>query len=171
MEEFLIQFWASVEKTDGCWYWHGSTLTTGDGITLPRCWPPGSKYSQYAHRVSYELEHGPITDKTLCVCHHCDDHMCVRPDHLFLGTHKDNMADMARKKRAASGERCGASKLTDAKVAEIRQRWNAGEHNKSALGRCYGVSHTMIRHIVNGKYWDHVNVQGINERITKVEAA
>lgn len=152
MEQFLELFWTCVHKTESCWIWTGSTLTTGDGIVLPRCWPPSSKYSQYSHRVSYRLTYGDF-DEALCVCHHCDNHLCVRPDHLFLGTHADNMADMAAKDRSSHGEHNGASKLTVEAVQAIRAMWREGGQSKSAIGRKYGVSHTMVRHIVNGRFW------------------
>lgn len=155
--EFLVHFWSQVEKTDGCWLWHGSTLTTSEGVVLPRCWPPTNKLgiSSYAQRMSYELEYGAFPNH-LCVCHHCDNHLCVRPDHLFLGTHRDNMNDMAIKQRAASREHNGASKLRTGDVLKIRHLWNSGFTNKSAISRQFGVSHTLVRFIVNRQYWRSV---------------
>lgn len=90
------RFWEKVEKTDGCWLWTASLTNKGYGeFRLNEPSPI------LAHRVAYELAHGPIPPG-LFVCHHCDNPPCVRPDHLFLGTQKDNAQDMVRKGRHAN---------------------------------------------------------------------
>ena len=77
---------------DACWVWEGVRDKDGYG----RVWIDGHYYR--AHRVVWEDEYGPIPDGIL-VCHLCDNPPCVRPDHLFLGTQKDNIADMLEKGR------------------------------------------------------------------------
>ena len=85
-----------------CWEWIGMTKSHHKiyyGILWnPRIKGKPRKY-QYAHRISYILHKGEIP-KGLSVCHKCDNGICINPDHLFLGTHKDNMNDMAKKGRA-----------------------------------------------------------------------
>ena len=86
-------------RTDGCWVWIGAK-TNGYGVICI-----GGTKTRQAHRVSWELENGPIPDG-MCVCHHCDNPSCVRPDHLFLGTRADNNRDRDAKGRqvAPSGD-------------------------------------------------------------------
>ncbi len=85
----------------GCWIFHGAITDVGYG----RLWV--NKVRWLAHRFAWTIANGPIPDGKW-VLHRCDVRACVRPDHLFLGDHDDNMADMARKGRAANGDRHGA---------------------------------------------------------------
>lgn len=95
------KFWENVRKSDGCWEWTAAK-DRGYGVT----WVDGRKTS--AHRHAYELEHGKIGNRRLFICHRCDNRACVRPDHLFLGTHSDNMKDMTSKNRQSRGAVHGA---------------------------------------------------------------
>jgi HNH endonuclease len=86
------RFWAKVHKTEHCWEWVAGKSSNGYGAY----WHEG------AHRVAYRFTYGEIAPR-LFVLHHCDNKLCVRPDHLFLGTQADNMHDMCRKKRWRGG--------------------------------------------------------------------
>lgn len=152
MSELLL----NIEKTDSCWLWRGNTYANGYG-----------KFnifseSVYAHRLLYTLFKGVIPPG-LNVCHTCDVRNCVNPDHLFLGTQKENIADMIGKRRQAPvsstkhiGENNGGSKLVAATVLEIRKSYSEGNHNFRALSREFGVTPQMISLIVNGKNWKHL---------------
>lgn len=142
---------------DGCWPWLGFKDRDGYG-KIGKGGRGGGNLR--ASRVSWELAHGPIPAGML-VCHTCDNRGCVNPAHLFLGTPLDNMQDKDRKGRGRyigrglPGEQSPHAKLTEAQVREIRRRRAAGE-KVVALGRAYGVTHTLISAIALRRAWRHI---------------
>lgn len=104
-----------------------------------------------AHRLAWELAYGPIPTGER-VCHRCDNPCCVNPDHLFLGSQKENIHDCIRKGRRNAW---GRQKLHETDVLAIRARVAAGELQK-AVARAFGVKHNTISGIVNGHSWKHL---------------
>lgn len=136
------RFWRKVEKTPTCWIWVAGKFRNGRGAFIIK------GKTQYAYRVAWELTYGFIPSG-LEVCHKCDNPHCVNPDHLFLGTHQDNMNDMVSKKRSRSGEFSPKAKLTWIQVEEIR---NSPESQKT-LAKRYSVSRQLIGKIKRLIYW------------------
>lgn len=146
-----LRFWALVNKTSDCWLWTAS----GNGQGYGKMRIGGRKGALvYAHRLSWELHYGFIPEG-LHVLHRCDNGACVRPDHLFLGTHKDNMADAAIKERFPDrrGEAGGNVKLSAENVLAIRARKG---QTQRALAAEFGVTHSQIGGISRGVYWPHL---------------
>jgi DNA-binding NarL/FixJ family response regulator len=108
--------------------------------------------------VSYELHRGPIPDG-LQVLHRCDVRACVNPDHLFLGTHDDNMADKVAKGRQVRGEHHGLVRFSDARVCEIVKAVRGGM-SKRAAGRHFGLSDTQVRNYVSGAQRKDASAKG-----------
>ena len=144
------RFWAKVQKTSGCWEWTAAVFkTTGYGQFVYQV-SPGVRKVDTAHRVSWALTHGPILDG-LFVLHRCDNRKCVRPSHLFLGTAKDNSADMVRKGRGATPiQRGGRRKIPLGAVQSIRDRAMAGDLLKD-IARDFGVDPSNISRLVRGE--------------------
>lgn len=149
MEE---RFWNQVVRRgdDECWEWISSHRKNGYAIISAKT---SSGNYLFAHRYSYLLAHGEIPDE-MWVLHRCDNRLCVNPAHLFLGTSADNVADKVAKGRQAKGEDSPLAILTEGKVREIRSLYP--EVSSSKLSAMYGVSHTTICRILNGKLWKHV---------------
>jgi hypothetical protein len=149
------RFWSKVRKSsepDGCWEWMAARWKRAGGVLSYGNFQTGSRRDgtnrpNYAHRVSWEMAYGPIPDG-MNVLHKCDNVACVRPDHLFLGSHEINMKDMARKNRNVP-----RAKLTPIQVLEIRRRYAPALGNGPSLAREYGISHGNLYAIVNERTW------------------
>lgn len=160
------RFWAMVSVSDGCWEWTGAVHGSGYGVLGAGRRGEGIFR---AHRLSWEMVNGAVPDGHF-ICHHCDNRRCVRPDHLFAGTPKDNAQDMWRKGRGSApprndparsflalnppkGERNSAAKLTAESVAEIRAHFTSTRGDGARLARQFGVSKTTISKIARRLTW------------------
>ena len=120
------------------------------------------KRATSAHRVAYMKKHG-LTHSDIAgqvVRHKCDNPRCVNPDHLELGTYKENTADMDKRGRAKRPIKKGADAnkavLTDAQVIEMRQLWNSGVLYLKDIAARFGVGISTVRSAVSGKNWKHI---------------
>ena len=169
----IEQFWASVDKSggaDACWNWKQAT-TYGEYYL--------GTHKERTHRLAYNLSSGEDIPPGMEVCHTCDNPACCNPAHLFIGTHRDNMIDLAQKGRTGrtngrkpglasepkttkrksgirNGSRNGQSKLTEDDVRAIRAVYATGEISQRRLAKQYGVHPSLIGFIVRREYWQHV---------------
>lgn len=154
LERFAEKY--EIDPDTGCWNWTGAKSSFGHGSLRV------SGKSLGAHRISWELHCGEIPLK-MEICHHCDNPKCVNPDHLFLGTHQDNIRDMATKGRGGKtrGEATNTAQLTEAIILEIRHSYKMnvsiyGCHTISKLAEYFGVPSSTIRKIVTRNTWKHI---------------
>jgi hypothetical protein len=163
-----------VKKDGECWLWEGSLTNCGYGkITIKGI--HGS-----SHRISFEIFKGQIP-KGKHVCHNCptgDNKRCINPDHLWIGSHKDNMQDALKKGRMKGtpgikwsqelrekmksrphsdrrGEKHHLRKLTNANIYEIRELLKTNLTQKK-IAEKYGIDKSLISYIKSGKNWSHI---------------
>lgn len=141
----IERFWSLVKKTKTCWLWQGYLDANGYGVTSI-----GNK-KRLAHRLAFELSHPDEPIGKLFVLHKCDNPQCVRPQHLFLGTHQDNVDDMHSKKRGVYGEKHTKATLTTRQVESIRKEYAEGGTSHRILAKRYNVAQSTIGRIVSFK--------------------
>ena len=165
LRELAARFWdkVNVGGPDECWNWNAGTF--GEGGYGSFQWAPN--YSFGAHRAAWILSTDSDVPDGLYVCHHCDNKLCVNPNHLFLGTPQDNSDDCVNKGRRPAGfdwvpwesrvrgVQHHSHKLNELCVLDIRFRLAAGA-SQSGLARDYSVRQCVISQIWFGTTWAHV---------------
>lgn len=136
---------------NGCWEWSGPKDRDGYGVFGHH---RGKQLR--AHRASYAVNVGAIPDRMM-VCHKCDNRSCINPDHLFIGSPKENTLDMVNKGRKflTKGALHGMAKLSDKDVSEIIQLRKSGLLLKEIAAR-YGVTFQHVSLITHRKSWRHL---------------
>lgn len=140
----------SVSLVDGCWVWQLGRDHDGYGQIKM------DGRTKRAHVVAYTAFNGPI-EKGLYVLHVCDNPACCNPNHLFLGTNADNVADMCQKGRQSRGETAAMAKLREEQITVIREMYASGQASISSLARMNGVVRGTIRFVVQNKTWRHID--------------
>lgn len=137
----LDRFEKKFDKTDGCWIWNAATDGKGYGAFSYK----GKRAT--ASRVSYELYKGSFPSQ-MHVLHTCDNPRCVNPDHLFLGTNKDNVED-----RKSKGRRAGRLKILDQNAIDsLRKILSTNNYSYREINRRTGISRETIRRVATNTY-------------------
>lgn len=153
------RFWSHVDASERnhakCWPWTGGLTRQGYArFSIGRIW-------YRASRVALTIVHGPLPEPLLDVLHRCDNPACVRPSHLFTGTHLENIHDMVAKgrygRRNLSGEENPRSVLTEADVRHILATFTGKRGQLAAFARTYGVTSTTIEGVVRNRTWRHID--------------
>lgn len=143
------RFWNKIRVTKGCWLWTGCTRGSKEYGAIR------FKSKLYrAHRFSWIIHYGPIPEGIL-VLHTCDNPLCVNPNHLFLGTHEDNIEDCKNKGRLnrPKGEQNGRSKLSYEDVLLIKRRLKEGI-KQNILAKEFNISQQTISNIKLNQSWN-----------------
>ena len=145
----VVRFYSYVvEVASGCWEFTGAKNSSGYGVL----WD-GEKL-EIAQRLAWRLARGPISDGA-SILHHCDNPPCVLLDHLYSGTHADNMIDRTVRGRSARGEENGNAKFPDDLIEAARQSYLRGEGSYREVAERFGMSKPHLHHIVTGKNRKH----------------
>ena len=151
---YMERFWSKVQMGAGCWEWRGARFkrSQNGALSYGMFWWQGRAIQ--AHRLAWTITNGSIP-AGVYVCHHCDNQGCVRPDHLYLGTHTDNTRDAIARHRMHEGEQIAHHKLTVDSVRAIRVAIATGEATER-IGPRFGVSGRTVRFIRDGRRWASV---------------
>lgn len=149
-QTYIDRFMKKIIKKD-CWEWTACTTPQGYGQFV------FNGKMQGAHRVSWQIHRGSIPYGML-VCHKCDNPRCVNPDHLFLGTHKDNSVDMSSKGRGLlkRGEKHPSAKLKEEDVKEIFNL--SGQLSQREIAKKFNVSQGLIQIILKHQAWENITI-------------
>lgn len=155
----MKRFWGKVQKTNGCWLWTAAKYSNGYGAARDQ-----NQRQTTAHRVAWMLKNGDIPTG-MYICHTCDNRACVKPEHLFLCTQKNNIQDAIGKGRLAYGKQLNHppqqgelnhnSRVTEDTVRLIRDLYSNGK-SQAEIARQTGVNRQNVWAIVHRKSWTHV---------------
>ncbi len=145
-ERFLCYVDGAEWSKEKCWHWTGCRTPRGYGVFSP------AKRKQYrAHRYASQVYSGRAPSKFVLHC--CDNPACVNPFHLEEGTHADNMAQMADRRRAAREERHHKAKLSFEEAVSIGLLHRSGDYTTEELARLFGIAQATAAQVASGRLW------------------
>lgn len=144
------RFWAKVDRTPTCWLWTASTKGTGYGAIRI------GSLVRFAHRLAWEMRYGAIPDG-MQVLHRCDNTRCVRPDHLYLGTVRENMRDREAAGHTRYGRLAGTDHPNAKLTAEQIQAIRASSEGPTILATRYQVSKATIWNVRTRRHYQHLS--------------
>ena len=146
-------FWRKVDKGSDCWMWQGLVVKQGYGKHNIK------RVQKSAHRIAWVLANRKPIPDTLFVLHSCDNRACCNPDHLRLGTHRDNMNDARLRGRMVASRSRGFdhynSRLKAEDIVDIRSRFAAGDMMPTIMID-YDTTKTTVFNLIHGKTYPDV---------------
>lgn len=156
-QQRIARFWTGVKISDllACWEWQGTRMPFGYGLTTGL-----NGVTTTAHRVAWTIVYGSIPEG-MFVLHKCDNPPCVNPNHLHIGTQRDNAGDAIERGRftyvvAPRGTKVWSNKITEAQVLEIRKLAQKGELRQSVIAKRFGVTSALVSQIKLRRKWKHI---------------
>lgn len=138
-----------INEESGCWEWEGSKTVGYGTLKLQEIY---GDFKILAHRLSWVAFKGEPINDGLFVCHHCDNPKCFNPDHLFLGTQKQNLLDCSEKSRTMTGDLNGNSKYSRDDIERVKHLLGKG-HTGREISSITGVSASHVSRIKRGYTW------------------
>jgi hypothetical protein len=145
------RFWMKVNKQapNGCWEWTGARAGKEQ------------RYAQTRHDGKHVLVHRLVMgEPDGLVLHHCDNPICVNPDHLYVGTYADNVRDMMERGRNVPpvGEKNGQAKITEEIAAQIVAMYKNGM-KPAKIAKMLGLGYYTVQNITRGRTWKHLSIK------------
>lgn len=135
-----------------CWIWTGANDGSFGYGTFNR-----NRVRYAAHRYALQLKIKRLLTESELACHHCDNPICVRPEHLFVGTHLVNINDAIQKRRRPLGEKHHRSKLTVSQIEKMRELFASHNESLRSIAASFNVSIKHVWRIVTHRAWKHVS--------------
>jgi len=156
IDAFLDKVDIKLDDPNACFEWQGTLEKGGYGL----CWRYGERY---AHRHSYRIFKGPIPPG-MCVRHRCDNKKCVNPDHLILGSKRDNNKDAYERGLQARGS-MRRPDISEEMVYEARVAFHNKTETATAIAARFGMHRTQVSDMMWGRLWCHVDMPpGVRRR-------
>lgn len=146
LAKFVERVDAGNWSLEHCWNWKGYLTDRGYGV-----FAPSKKVQHRAHRFALHAYLG--REPRGMALHSCDNRACVNPLHLSEGTHRENMAQMAERRRSARGPRHPKAKLTHSKAVAINVLHRGGDFSTRELATLFAVHQSTIAAIIVGRLW------------------
>lgn len=168
LREKIKNFWGKVDQSSTCWEWKGPKAKNGYGTFsgLYRVFK-----TTWAHRLAYLITRGPIPPG-LEILHSCDHRSCVNPDHLSLGTRKENMRQASERGKLfhwtrPRGESNLSSKLTEMQVKQVIKLSSEG-YSKNQICKEFNISRCTVHRLTKGKSWKHLRLESLPDKRRKL---
>ena len=153
-EKDIARFWSKVKISNPDECWECVEKVVDENVNgYGRIGIQGKLYLM--HRISWIIKNGDLKNE-LSVCHKCDNRKCVNPNHLFLGTHEENIKDMVLKNRQCRGEKVSRSKLKESDVLQIKTMLNEGLSTRK-IAKMFGINCASVSKIQTGRLWSWLN--------------